>query len=1568
MKRLELAFNFLVAVVVLAIAAAGVWTWREKGRIYQDILSTIEAQATVAVGLPVEIGGIEGLWWKNLVLRDIKVRGYPGKDAPVVVHVPRVRANYSISEILKLGKKPVEVVVERPLVTLERDAAGQLNVRPMKRPPQEPSDPPKVPIRVKVEQGELAWFDSYQATSSQVVPFRRRIPLDNADVTVRDGIVRFLAQARDADARIRLRGRHDLVHGTGDASVQATGVAIADWSGYAVSSDDYRILQGNVDAVAKVEYDVARLDELGVSGRAWVKGLTLEHKDVLALVENVGVTAAFDLKEVRLETLAASMAGNSVTGRGKVDIRNPGDPKLDLRLDIPRVDLASAQHIVPELTPFGLSGTAAGTAYVHGSSMDPVVEVKARIDQAVAMKERLGPGTADIRFHHMKAEVSNLALAVHDGRATGTFWFTTDQAPAAGGRIAFDGVSIGPAAAPYLPRPLPLRGRASGTVDISGPTDAIRMEGSATLAEAAFGKQPVDSGRAAFLIHRGNITVSDILLAAPDGGRITGDLGWDNGGDLVLRLNADNVDLEALRRGGLDVDLSGRASASLQAAGNMMEADTLEFAGRVEAGPGQAYGQPIQDIAGHYRLSGGRLVLTDVVGHTAGGRVAGHGVVAPLSFERELPPPDVRFDFDVAGADLSRVRAVAEAAAEPLGGLSGRVSGRGIKLAVTKGKLALSGTLDAAGIDAPRIGGAAGVAGDFALDDGKLTLGDLTVAQGAARLVVAGDVALGDDPDLALRIRTAGADARTVLGAVHWRRLLQGTWMMRRSTEEAKPAKPKPFAELPDREVFEFDPSQPLDLSAVYNHWLGASATPSIVTEEHIKAARPFWESIDGTVDAEVRIDGKASDPMLFAQVDVREGKAYGHALSAASMLAWFGRGEFTVDHMVVEAKEGGRATVAGALGNGRSLEIAAESLDLSWLNPFLQGQDLTLAGKAGGRIVATGELARPRLAITAKAERGQISDFLYDSANAQATFENGLLDIQECALVKDGKEARVAGTMPIGLRPEDTNLNLTLDVRGTSLGIVSVLSKGLIDWRGGDGQLRVDIIGTQAAPRLRGALKLQDAVVAVKTLTGEISDIDAEAQIGAGIVKVEKATAAYGGGRIEANGFITMKQFKFDNYLLDLWATPLNLALPGGLFDGTIEGHLGVGGKFERPSVTGEITVSRGTLALGAQNQQGGGGGPEGAGTPIDISGLNLTIKDQVKVVQPNLMDLNVFGNLLVNGTAMQPDFKGVVNVVRGGKVTTFYTNEFKVEEGSVEFLGAGRPEDESDLMREFLPDDGPQKSVASAVPNARVNVTAVSDTVIDYSIRPESDPGNGTAKGRPVKVTVVITGSLTDLRYTFKSDPPTYSQKEIETLLGKPSVVTGLLLSPVSTGDAGVGAAAGRLAKELGPGFANFIIIKPLVSQLDPILSPFFRNYSLDLVNDPNRQNEVTGLNVALSAETKSIGPLSASYRRVINTAGGNNWDLKRYGLNVVGIPLNVKIAGPMLDWLFTNIEAQDLSLTAFLEDTAGVANEYPSSLDLSLPGQPPSSDQYSLSVFRRRETDPWRASILIGIRGRL
>jgi hypothetical protein len=1592
-KSLERLLNAALLIGVLILLAIGTWVMVNQARIYGDIKTRVEAEATKAIGLPVEVGSVSGSVWKSLKVKDVKIRAHDGKDAPVFVYVPSVQARYSVPEVLRLGKKPIEIVVERPTFSLARDAAGKFNVRPKPLPSQEPAELPKLPaLHVVVKDGAIDWLDEFQATSSQVVPFRRRIPLAKADVIVRKNQARYIADLTDATGRIHLEGDHDLDRGRGRASLRAEALELPEWVAYGAPSDDYLVAEGKADAVAALSYEADDPSKLKLGGQVWLRNVQLNHKDLLVPLDVQLANAAFDLKSVELRELAAYVEGNRIGGTGKVDIRDPKNPQIDLTFNVTDVDLATLMPIVPDLVPFGITGKASAVARVSGSSLDPYVAIDATLAEATAIKQRLGPGKAKIKFHHMLADVAEVDIAAHGGKITGTFWFDLDpNAPKAGGRAEFADVQLGPAAAPYLAKPLPLRGRARGHADIAGPMDAIMVSGDFTVADAGLGKQPIEAGSAHFQIHRGNITVSDLELAAPDGARLTGDVGWNDGGDLVLALDARNVDLRSLRRAGMDVDVSGRADATLEAAGNMNKPDTLEMSGRIVAMGGEAYGQPIADLAGDYRLADGRLTLSDIVGHAAGAKVTGGGVVAPLSFEREMPPPDVRLAFDAIGAELAQIPAIAKAADEPLGGLTGRASVREAQVKVTGGIFSIAGLLEGTRIDAQRVGKAGAIVGRFALVGKKLALDDLVLAEGPSRVSVSGDVRLSDDPELALRVRTADSDVRTLLSAINWRRLLQGTWMVKKGEESAAAKKAKPFAQLPGREDQPYLAPRNVD----FDYWKDASKAPIISTTEQYEAAKPFWEALDGTIDAEVRIDGTVSSPYYFTEVDVTAAKAYGHPLSRASMLAWYGRGELSVDHFDIQAVEGGSVSARGGLGgNGRGLEVKAQDFELAWLNPWLADKEINLAGRAGARMVASGKLESPRLDISASAERGNISDFIYDRASSEAVFEGGKLEIKEAVLDKDGKEARMAGSIQVGLRPEVTDMRFTLDVRGPSLGIVSILTKGLIDWRGGDGTLHVDILGTQTQPRMNGILRLKNARVAVRDIVGEITAIDMDAQIGAGIVKLRKCTALYGGGALESAGFVTMKQFKFEKYLLDVYASNVNFKMTNGLFDGLIGGHISVGGKFERPSVTGELAVEKATLSLAKAGAQGDGRGGGGGGTPIDLSGLNVNIKDTTKVFQPNLMDVRVAGNLIVNGTLMEPDIKGVINVVPGGTVTTFYTNTFKVLDGStVEFTGSGRPVEVSELESEILGEDRKTKAVGAGAPNARVRVLAET-TVTDYEGLHNTTSGTtttttapaGTAdaagntagatpaqseaqrKAQTVKIRATITGTLDDLNFAFQSDPPSYTQAEIENLLGKPGAITGAFraLAGGQSGDSAIGG----IGREVGYGAFNFLAKQWIKPFFDPVLSIFLRDYSLDLVGDPGRSNW-NAFNIALSAESQPIlgSPITVTYRRVINTDRATTHDYKRYGLNIVGIPLNYKPVVPGLDAVFPNFVIQDLGISTYLEDTAATVDELPRGLDLSFGGPDLTpTDLNKLSLFRINPTDAWRASILVGFRGRL
>ncbi|MBM3274582.1 MAG: hypothetical protein FJZ00_05495, partial [Candidatus Sericytochromatia bacterium] len=235
---------------------------------------------------------------------------------------------------------------------------------------------------------------------------------------------------------------------------------------------------------------------------------------------------------------------------------------------------------------------------------------------------------------------------------------------------------------------------------------------------------------------------------------------------------------------------------------------------------------------------------------------------------------------------------------------------------------------------------------------------------------------------------------------------------------------------------------------------------------------------------------------------------------------------------------------------------------------------------------------------------------------------------------------------------------------------------------------------------------------------------------------------------------------------------------------------------------------------------------------------------------------------------------------------------------------------------------------------------------------------------RAQSVRIKATITGTLDNMDFAFQSDPAGYTQPEIENLLGKPAAIANAVTA-IARGKPGE---VGGIGRDFSFGFVNFLAKQWVKPFFDPVLSIALRDYSLDLVGDPGRTNW-NAFDIALSAESQPIlgSPVTVTYRRVINTATSH--DYKRYGLNIVGIPLNYRPAVPGLESVFPGFLVQDFGISTYIEDTAGTVHEYPQGLDLSYGGPDLTPTQLDkLSLFRINTSDAWRASIQIGFRGRL
>jgi translocation and assembly module TamB len=542
----------------------------------------------------------------------------------------------------------------------------------------------------------------------------------------------------------------------------------------------------------------------------------------------------------------------------------------------------------------------------------------------------------------------------------------------------------------------------------------------------------------------------------------------------------------------------------------------------------------------------------------------------------------------------------------------------------------------------------------------------------------------------------------------------------------------------------------------------------------------------------------------------------------------------------------------------------------------------------------AKGTLDDPHVAITGEVDRGTLNGFAYDQARAKAVYTAGRLSITESEITKDGRAAHITGSLPLPPLPGNDAISMDMDLDGESLGLVSIVTKGEVEWLGGPGSLKLALRGSISEPKLTGGLDLRGGTIGIKALEGPLTNVVASASIGTQGIVVQRATADHGGGRISASGKLTMtREFMPQDMRFQVSAKSVDLKLKNKLYQGMTGASLEVSGKPEHPVISGIIALSRGTVLLPSGEDS--NAAPAGEMLPVTLKDLTVQVGSGVMVSTGTAftdratmkMDVSIEGNLIVNGMLDDPQPKGVIRV-RSGSFSTVNTDFRIVSDpvGRVEFLGAGLAGENDDFL-DILGPSGPGLGVKSKVPNARLDVTAQA-RVWDYNGE-DFRALKGTAEPDYLNVTAHVTGSLSNMEIAFESTPP-LSQDRILQVLGKESLITSTFRG---TPD---GPQTGDILRREFTEFVSSGFGQLVNNQLDVWLAEtgskrFIEEFRLDLVSGVQTKEAAENLllpNLSFYGQTRPLGPLSLNARYTLRgnqTTTGTPADFQDYyqlGLN--------------------------------------------------------------------------------------
>src|SRR5438876_174745 len=1242
------AMRLTIAVLILiALLGAGLAWLAGSGALAASVRAAAVAQVSQALGREVRVSRMAGDPLRGIVLDGVRIAAPPGERGTfvdVTRIVLRFRPLALLVDLLR-GRGPATslatIELNRPVLTLSRDAAGQWNI-------------PRLPQRRKgggglaaftgtleVRDGTLLVLDAW----NRPVPFgahfervtgsvswsdspRLRLEVDAVDTSgLTPALLHVAATVLPADAVV------DLVFTTRGASA-------AHWGPYLAHLDWLRWTGGTVDGTARLLVS-RRGAAMAFDYRATFQlheGRAVLVPSQVALTDIEG-PLVLDNRRVTSDGLTMMVESSPVWVRG--EIAYLADAHLDLAIRSASLDLL----------PLPAKGKATG--FIAAAGTPGAVIGQARLGLASGDVAGMVIDHADVVLGFERGIVEVDRFEAHRGpavaHATGTIGLggsldlalvATDVNLQAVGRL------VGPGQ--WLAGTADLAGRVAGTVlvpVVSGRLDAR---------EGRLGPFPFDQATGSLTLGTTGLVTPGLLLRDGEGVyEAVGEVRWGAPESVDLAIRAHRIPAQRL----LDVakvplDAEGTVSGTVRLTGTFTDP---QADGALTLSDGIVAGQPVDRLIAAFRWARGALSLDDAALEVNASRISIHGSVDPrgqLALSFAAPAFDLH---DVAALRNGAVHADGIIILE--GTLGGSLTAPTVTAALSSSTVRLNGQP----IDR--------VEGTAHYQRGRLILAPLSFLHEGGTLQLAGSTLLGEDPVLDWHASAQQVRIRTLLGLLR---------------------------------------------------------------------IQPRF-ALDGLVDGEIAVSGRASDPAAVLVAQLTDGVAGDHAIRHAAVNATLAGHAITLRTLSVTPEQG---TMIGAgridLSGTSDLELNGQGLSLSLLQSVAGGRR-SLEGELEFTLQISGNLADPLVGLSAAVTNGMVGGTPFDRMLLQAYYRDGQFSIEQGLVQQDRHKVKLTGTVPVdplGLRLDEARpVDVHVALVDADLSMVSLLTERIEEGRGPlAGELH--LTGTLAQPHLQGALAGSGGVLRLRGLEPSLTDLEGRLEFADGEIRVAELRARAGDGAVAISGLIGLQRFKPNRVALAMEAVGARLQY-APYFDGVADGILRLEGPVDGLSVSGSLTLRRGDLfVLPVHTLE------RTSGTDFDpVLHLEVTAGDELWVNLGQLR-LQVQGTVRAQGTLLHPRLAGEVQSTRG--TFTAFNSAFALTEGQETFA-------------EFR------------------GTTPFVDARAETNVQLVSPPGSEN-RFATVHVFLHITGTPDDLAVEVTSDPP-LTRGEILAALAERVGVTRLL-----------------------------------------------------------------------------------------------------------------------------------------------------------------------------------------------
>lgn len=391
---------------------------------------------------------------------------------------------------------------------------------------------------------------------------------------------------------------------------------------------------------------------------------------------------------------------------------------------------------------------------------------------------------------------------------------------------------------------------------------------------------------------------------------------------------------------------------------------------------------------------------------------------------------------------------------------------------------------------------------------------------------------------------------------------------------------------------------------------------------------------------------------------------------------------------------------------NATSLEFVAGSAE----------GKITFRGPAENPRAMTGTLEIPKLEIkpepgAAKPLPESLRDLVIENQGPiRAAMVNGNIRVESARVTARSTDLNVAGTVNL-----DAQAPLNLRASGNvDLSILPMFERDLVS--SGTVAATATIRGTFAQPEILGRLDVKNANLSLEGLPNGLSNANGTVIFDPSRATIQSLTAETGGGKVNLTGFLSFSNGPMA-LGLEADAKEVRVRYPEGVST-VADFKLRLVGTTERSTLSGTITIERSAFTPRTDLGRLLANATAPVQTPSVQAGVLGNMQFDVDIqtapdvsFQTSLAQgIQADANLRLRGTVSNPVLLGRVNINQGD--LTFFGNKYTINEGAISFFNPVKLE-----------------------------------PILDVSLE---------TRARGVDVTINVTGPITKLNVTYRSDPP--------------------------------------------------------------------------------------------------------------------------------------------------------------------------------------------------------------------